>query len=500
MPSSDIYLRAVALGCPRANVLQFEAIDLHLAPGWTGLVGANGSGKTTLLRLLAGELAPAGGRVVRDPGHLSLATCPQAVDVCTPEIAIFAAATGKSRRLHCRLGLEPADLTRWPTLSPGERKRWQIGAALAAGPDILLLDEPTNHLDADGRALLLAALRRFTGVGLVVSHDRTLLDQLTTATLRIHRGAVRRWSGSYSAARAAWEAERAAHNEERGALQATQRALTRRLGDARRDRAAVELQRSAGRRMKNRRDHDATSLLADARVAGAERMLGRRVHLLRGELGRNAAALAGTDHDRERGAGMTLTGERGPKQHILAIDLPELRAGPRRLLGPVRLALARDARVLLTGRNGAGKSTLLRALVAGARCPRERILEVPQDMSPETCTALLAELRRADADERGRVLTRLDALGVDPGSLLASPCLSPGEARKLLLARGLARGAWALVLDEPTNHLDLPSIERLEAALSDYPGAILLVTHDAALASRVTTCTWTLENGEVRVD
>ncbi len=496
MPS----LRMHALVCPRANVLQFEAIDLHLAPGWTGLVGANGSGKTTLLRLLAGELAPAGGRVVRDPGDLSLVTCPQAVEVCGPEIAAFAAATGKARRLHGSLGLDPAELTRWPTLSPGERKRWQIGAALAADPDVLLLDEPSNHLDADGRALLLAALRRFTGIGLVVSHDRALLDQLTTATLRIHRGSLRRWPGSYSAARATWEAERAVHNGEYGALQATRRALTLRLGDAHRDRAAAQLQRSAGRRMKNRLDHDATGLLADARVAGAERMLGRRVQLLRGELTRNAAALADTDHDHERGAGVTLTGERAPKQHILAIDLPELRAGPRRLLGPVRLALARDARVLLTGRNGAGKSTLLRALVAGARCPRDRILEVPQDMSPETCAELLAELRRADADEHGRVLTRLDALGVDPGALLASPCPSPGEARKLLLARGLARGAWALVLDEPTNHLDLPSIERLEAALRDYPGAILLVTHDAALASRVTTSTWTVEHGEVRVD
>ncbi|HEY0136710.1 MAG TPA: ATP-binding cassette domain-containing protein [Nannocystis sp.] len=499
MPADFPSLRTHALACPRANVLQFETIDLHLAPGWTGLVGANGSGKTTLLRLLAGDLAPAGGRVVRDPTDLSLVTCPQDVDECSPEITRLAEARGPARRLHGSLHLEPRDLGRWSSLSPGERKRWQIGAALAAEPDVLLLDEPTNHLDAEGRDLLLHALRRFTGVGLVVSHDRALLDQLTTRTLRIHRGALRCWAGSYTAARAAWEAERAAHNAERGALQARQRALAVQLGDARRELGAVDLQRSAGRRMKGLHDHDATGVLADGRVANAERKVGRRVHLLRGELGRTAEALAGTHHDHERGAGVTLTGERAPTQHLMAIDLPELRVGDRRLLGPVRLALTRDARVQLAGRNGAGKTTLLRALVASARCPPGRILEVPQDMSPETCQALLHEVRRADAGERGRILTRLDALGVDPGALLATPRPSPGEARKLLLAQGLARGVWALVLDEPTNHLDLPAIERLETALLDYPGAVLLVSHDAALASRVTNVTWTIADGEVHV-
>jgi len=383
MPS----LRAHALASPYANVLSFEPIDLHLTPGWTGLVGPNGAGKTTLLRLLAGALAPAGGRVVRDPPDLSIVTCPQDVETCSPEI---------------------------------ER-------------------------------------------------------------------------------RPAWEAARAASNAERAALQGERRVLTSRLGEARRAQAGAEGQRSAGQRMKNIHDHDATGLLADFRVANAERKAGRRVHVVRGELRRNADALTGTSHDHDRGAGVVLTGARAPMPYVLAVDLPELRAGPRRLLGPVRLALARDARVRLEGRNGAGKSTLIRALLGGARCPRERILEVPQDMSKATCMRILEDLRRADADERGRVLTRVDALGVDPGALLASPCPSPGEARKLLLAQGLARGAWALVLDEPSNHLDLPAIERLEAALRDYPGAILLVSHDEALARRITTSTWTLADGAVQV-
>ena len=85
-------------------------------------------------------------------------------------------------------GWIPTALERWSTLSPGERKRWQIGAALAREPDVLLLDEPTNHLDAEAREWLVSALRRFRGVGVLVSHDRELLEALTTSTLRVHAG------------------------------------------------------------------------------------------------------------------------------------------------------------------------------------------------------------------------------------------------------------------------------------------------------------------------
>ncbi|MCH7844508.1 MAG: ATP-binding cassette domain-containing protein [Acidobacteria bacterium] len=192
----------------------FDDVTVHLGPGWHGLVGANGSGKTTLLRLVTGELEPVSGIVRVEPVQPSPTLCHQSVEHRTDEISSFAASgEGHARELHGRLGLNPTDLERWPTLSPGERKRWQIGAALAARPLVLLLDEPTNHLDREGRGILFDALRRFPGVGVIVSHDRHFLDSLTSSTLLVAGGSVRQWNAPYSQARQAWEAEAAQREE-----------------------------------------------------------------------------------------------------------------------------------------------------------------------------------------------------------------------------------------------------------------------------------------------
>ncbi|HXW85580.1 MAG TPA: ATP-binding cassette domain-containing protein, partial [Candidatus Binataceae bacterium] len=174
-------------------------VTLQLAPGWTGVVGYNGAGKTTLLRVITGALEPVSGHVRFDPPSASVELCPQTVETMTDAIERFAASLdGLARRIQGELALEPHMLARWATLSPGERRRWQVGAALAQEPAILILDEPTDHLDADVRELLVESLRRFRGIGIVVSHDRALLDSLTSYTIRVHEGSARIWRGSYA--------------------------------------------------------------------------------------------------------------------------------------------------------------------------------------------------------------------------------------------------------------------------------------------------------------
>jgi ATPase subunit of ABC transporter with duplicated ATPase domains len=476
----------------------FSSVDLHLTAGFHGLVGANGAGKSTLLRLLAGDLRPDGGRVLLQPEGARVIVCPQAVETLDEPVIGFArASTSTAARLRGRLALDAADLARWPSLSPGERKRWQIGAALAEEPDVLLLDEPTNHLDAGARSLLLGALERFDGIGVVVSHDRALLDALTTSTIRVHRGTATSYPGGYGEARTLWEQEAVRAREVHARGRAEVRAIARRLDDARRDRAAAEKGLSSRHRMKDRRDHDARSMGAKVVAGWAEARIGRDVGVLRAQLARAEEGVPAFEVDPTVGRSVFIDYARAPQARLVALDAGVIRAGRAEVLRDVRLVLGREDRVRVAGPNGAGKTTLIQALLGAATLPAERIFHLPQDLSAREERAVLDAIRALPPRERGRTLSLVAALGVDPARLLASAQPSPGEARKASIALGLGRHAWAVVLDEPTNHLDLPSIERLEAALALYPGAVLMATHDDAFAARCTTSVWRVGEGRV---
>ncbi|MEE8490621.1 MAG: ATP-binding cassette domain-containing protein [Acidimicrobiia bacterium] len=471
----------------------FDDVTVHLGPGWHGLVGATGSGKTTLLRLVTGELEPVSGIVSAEPVQPSPTLCDQSVEHRTDEISSFAASSdGQARQLHGRLRLNPTDLERWPTLSPGERKRWQIGAALAAQPLVLLLDEPTNHLDREGREVLLGALRRFTGMGVIVSHDRHFLDALTSSTLLITGGSVRQWNAPYSQARQAWEAEATQRQENYETVKREARKLKRRVADKRRRREALAARHRRTIRQADGKDHDARSMEVKGRAESGSRRADRELETTRSRLERVVREVESYDVLREVGRSLFIDYAPAPKARLATLTRPLLQAGGHTVLEQIDVELLRGDRIRVAGPNGAGKSTLLAALIEAAALPADRRLHLPQEMSAADGKALLESVRALPKEQRGRVLSLVAALGLDPDLLLASSAPSPGEARKLKMAYGLGLQVWALVLDEPTNHLDLQTIERLEAALVAYPGALVMVTHDDALAAACTTQTWEL--------
>jgi ATPase subunit of ABC transporter with duplicated ATPase domains len=489
-------LRAQRVSCSFADRQLFSEVTFQLGAGWSGLVGPNGAGKTTLLELLAGLRAPDEGVV--QAGCAQVVLCRQEVETLEADVCAFAEdAQGSAHRLRAQLQLDEAELGRWPTLSPGERKRWQIGAALWAEPGVLLLDEPTNHLDPQARQWLLGALQRFRGVGVVVSHDRALLDALTTHTLRLRDGGLEVRPLPWSRARAEWEAEaiqvRAQQTQARRTLERELRSL-----EATKQRhASASAGRSTAVRMRNQHDSDARTLGAAFRAEMAERSHSAALRRTEARATKTREALESIEVREDLGGALFVRDEPCPRAVVLSASGEVPRADGAPLLHDVSLQLRRGAHVHVQGPNGAGKSTLLAALLVRAQLHEERVLLLPQELTRLEMEADLERLHALPRDERGRVLQMVAALGADPEAVLQTAQPSPGEARKLRLALGLGRSVWLAVLDEPTNHLDLPSIERLEVTLAAFPGALLLVSHDDALAARVCTERWRVEHGQV---
>jgi ATPase subunit of ABC transporter with duplicated ATPase domains len=352
---------------------------------------------------------------------------------------------------------------------------------------MLLLDEPTNHLDREGRAWLLDALRQHRGIGVIVSHDRALLEQLTTQTLRLGQGQLDLYAGAYGAAQLLWERQAARRRDERRAAVARVDALGQRVQHMRAAQRGAAANKRASERMKDRHDSDARGVLARTRADWADSRHGRSVQVLGRELARAQQTLAELRIDKPLGSRVFAEFVPAPSARLGFVPAQLLCAGDRPVLSLPALSLQRDDRVWLNGPNGSGKSTLLRLLAEQLSASHPDLLVMPQELSPSRALGLLSALRELAPDLRGRVLNIVAGLGVDPDRLLISAQPSPGEARKLLLALGFAKQARVLILDEPENHLDLPAVERLEAGLGEYPGALYLVTHDEKLAQRCTS-------------
>ena len=265
---------------PAATEPALRGVSATFPKGWTGIVGDNGGGKTTLALLACGLLRPDSGSV--SPPLLSL-YCPQDATEPPQNLEEFALAyDGHATRLRRNLGIETDWLWRYDTLSGGQQKRLQVACALWAAPDVLAVDEPTNHVDATTRHAISTALLRFGGVGLLVSHDRELLDALCSQCLFVRDGIATMRPGGYTQAndQALIERSSVIHAHE-----AARREKARIEREAQRRRE--EASRSSGKRSLNgvgKHDSDARYKKRIAVVSGQDGKAGRLASRMEGRL------------------------------------------------------------------------------------------------------------------------------------------------------------------------------------------------------------------------
>ena len=488
----QLTLSQVTYTYPSATAPILHDVSVAFPAGWTGVLGDNGCGKTTLARIAVGDLAPDRGTV--SPALMGI-LCTQEVDDPPEGLADFALDFGReARELRRIFHLEGDMAWRFDELSCGERKKLQIAVALWRRPDVLVADEPTNHLDHDARIELARALESFRGIGIVVSHDRELLDALAERCVSFENGDVVVRPGGYTQAHA--EADR-----ERGALIAERRAAKSELARlaAEQDRRAREAARAGARRSKRHidpKDKSAKAKIDLAVYTGQDGARGR----LSAQMGarteaaqkRVAAAFVAKRYDGD----LWLDAEPSPRKTLAHLAEGRIPCGAGTLAIP-SLFVGNTDHIGIVGPNGAGKNTHL-AHLRGLLAPGLRVLDIPQEPSPAVRAEVLARVRALDAAARGRVLSTVAQLNSDPDRILAGERVSPGELRKLMLALGMLDRPVLILMDEPTNHLDLHSTEALEQALAAFPGALVLVSHDPTFLAAATARTWEVRDGRVR--
>lgn len=500
MASALLVFQSVEFAHPGMTTPLFTELTVQFPPGWTGVVGPNGSGKTTLLKVATGELTAQHGSVQRQ--GLSLYVAQRTDD--PPEYLEDFIWAPDAAVLKARLQVQEDWPERWSTLSHGERKRAQIAVALWREPAVLALDEPSNHIDAEARRLLVLALQAFTGIGLLVSHDRTLLDELCSQCLLIDPPDAVLRPGGVSVALEQQENDEKAVHRTNEALRGTENRLK---AEAQRRRVIADQKASAARGSKQKKipahDHDGRAMRNLAKLTGKDAYSGKMVALMNQRAGKVAAQRSELTVKKRYDTGIWVDGASFiPRDFLLRLPASSLALGHGRQLDFPALEIGGTSRIALTGANGLGKSTLIRHLLDHLQLPPDKLVTVPQEISAEDSRALLEAIKRLPNDERGRVMTTISRLGSRPARLLASALPSPGEVRKLLLAIGIVRGPHLIVMDEPTNHMDLPGILCLEQALADCPCAMLLVSHDESFLKKITVTGWHLErepSGDARL-
>lgn len=460
----------------------FDRVSFTLSSGdKTVLVGENGAGKTTLLRILAGVERPDKGTLDFDEWVLRRYVAQDFTGDETPQVSAYVADVdqGVVRRLLGELDFpKSAWNLRLNQLSGGQRRIVELARAFAENPDFLFLDEPENHLDYVAREWLITQIKLFTGGVCMVSHDQYVIDQVANVIIELEDGNLGTFPGSYQA-----------YLEERNRrLEGEARQWGERQRQIKRHEAMVAMLRQRARRS----DDFAKTYRSKARLL--DKMKASQTD--RPQLERRKIGLKAQEVDRKA------------RKRILTLDHLTMRLGGRSLVEDVSLELVFGEKVCLFGRNGCGKSTLFRLVQDELRPTggsvrlgvnvRVGYFAQGHEEALRGDWTPIQELQAAFNETEGRARSILSKFLFPQDAMERRICtLSGGQKTRLRFAKLFHSRPELLLLDEPTNHLDRTSWEVLVAALQDFNGTVLMISHDRSFVDAVVQKLWVFEEADI---
>ena len=463
----------------------FENLTVEFEEGWSCIVGANGSGKSTLLKIISKEMKHQSGSI---RGNDLSYYCAQSTESAPEGLEDFMLTyTSKAFKIRDLLSVKDSWVYSWETLSHGERKRLQLALALFKEPDVLLIDEPTNHLDNKSKNIVIEALKSFKGVGVLVSHDRELLDTLSRITVILKNQEIRSFKTSYSNAINEYY-KNIEHVQDNKLKQNSELKKLKKSIQTQHEKVSQSKKRMSKKNLKGG-DSDAKGKIDMARFTGKDKNDGTLVAKLQAK--EKKILDSGIKVEKTYKTGISVNVQRNRNIFPIVFQKNVLKLSEEKTLSFPILSIDEHDKIAIVGENGSGKSSFIEYILSVSDLKGE-CLYIPQEISEEKSKKIFDDINDLPREVKGEIYTIIQRLSSDSKKLQDSYSPSPGELRKLMIAQGLLQNPSLIILDEPTNHMDLDSIISLEAALREYNGAMIIISHDKVFLDAIVTDVWTL--------